>query len=101
MEMEEAEHVDALIDAFEEAYSKVYARSARSPSLGYLTPRRSSTARSRSRAGPAELEEVSGEPPVSSTRTVRWRDGEAQTSIIRLEEVIAGHEISGPAIVEH
>ncbi len=35
-EMEEGEHVDDLIAAFEDAYSKVYARSARSPELGYL-----------------------------------------------------------------
>jgi N-methylhydantoinase A len=32
---------------------------------------------------------------------VRWRDGDAETSIVRLEDVVAGHEISGPAIVEH
>jgi N-methylhydantoinase A len=48
-----------------------------------------------------ELEEVSGQPPVSSMRPVRWRDGDAETSIIRLEEVVAGQEIPGPAIVEH
>ena len=28
--------VDALVDAFEELYAKVYVRSARSPELGYL-----------------------------------------------------------------
>jgi N-methylhydantoinase A/oxoprolinase/acetone carboxylase beta subunit len=38
---------------------------------------------------------------VSSTRTVRWRDTEAETSIILLEDVEAGHRITGPAIVEH
>jgi N-methylhydantoinase A/oxoprolinase/acetone carboxylase beta subunit len=38
---------------------------------------------------------------VQSTRTVRWSGGDAETSIIRLEEVRAGHEIPGPAIVEH
>jgi len=75
--------------------SKVYARSARSPELGYLITQAivHGSVEVEKPALP-ELEEVSGEPPVSSTRTVRWRDGEAQTSIIRLEEVIAGHEIS-------
>jgi N-methylhydantoinase A len=48
-----------------------------------------------------ELEETSGEAPVSSTRRVRWQDGDAETNIIRLEDVAAGHEIEGPAIVEH
>ena len=32
MELEDGEHVDELIAAFEDAYGKVYARSARSPS---------------------------------------------------------------------
>ncbi|HEV7460976.1 MAG TPA: hydantoinase/oxoprolinase family protein, partial [Solirubrobacteraceae bacterium] len=102
MEMEEAEHVDALIDAFEEAYSKVYARSARSPELGYLITQAivHGSVEVEKPALP-ELEEVSGQPQVSATRTVRWRDGEAETSIIRLEDVVAGHEIPGPAIVEH
>ena len=35
-ELDEAAHVDALIAAFEDAYGKLYARSARSPELGYL-----------------------------------------------------------------
>src|SRR3954447_11967348 len=102
MEMEEAEHVDALIEAFEEAYSKVYARSARSPELGYLITQAivHGSVEVEKPALP-ELEEVSGQPPVSSTRTVRWRDGDAETSIIRLEDVEAGHQIAGPAIVEH
>jgi N-methylhydantoinase A/oxoprolinase/acetone carboxylase beta subunit len=102
MEMDEGEHVDALIDAFEEAYSKVYARSARSPELGYLITQAivHGSVEVEKPALP-ELEEVSGQPAVSSTRTVRWRDEEAETSIIRLEDVLAGQEIAGPAIVEH
>ena len=101
-EMEEAEHVDALIGAFEDAYAKVYARSARSPELGYLITQAivHGSVEVEKPALP-ELEEASGEPPVASTRTVRWPDGDAETSIIRLEDVRAGHEITGPAIVEH
>ena len=38
---------------------------------------------------------------MTATRTVRWQDGDAETSIVRLEDVVAGHEIPGPAIVEH
>ena len=101
-EMEEAEHVDALIGAFEDAYAKVYARSARSPELGYLITQAivHGSVEVEKPARP-ELDETSGEPPVASTRTVRWPDGDAETSIIRLEDVRAGHEIPGPAIVEH
>jgi len=35
-QIEEASQVDDLIAAFEDAYGKLYARSARSPELGYL-----------------------------------------------------------------
>ena len=102
MEMEEGEHVDALIEEFEEAYAKVYARSARSPELGYLvTQAIVHGAVEVEKPALPELDEVSGAPPVNETRTVRWSDGDAETSIIRLEEVRAGNEIEGPAIVEH
>ncbi len=102
LEMESAEHVDALIDEFEQAYAKVYARSARSPELGYLITQ-AIVHGSVDVEKPAlpELDEVSGSPAVSATRTVRWSDGDAETAIIRLEGVEAGHEIEGPAIVEH
>jgi acetone carboxylase, beta subunit len=101
-EMEEGGHVDALIDAFEQAYAKVYARSARSPELGYLITQAivHGSVEVEQPALP-ELAEVSGEPPVSATRKVRWGAGDAETSIVRLEDVRAGHEIPGPAIVEH
>ena len=36
LELEEGEHLDELIAEFEDAYSKLYARSASSPELGYL-----------------------------------------------------------------
>ena len=32
---------------------------------------------------------------------MRWHDGDAETSIVRLDDVQAGHEIPGPAIIEH
>jgi N-methylhydantoinase A/oxoprolinase/acetone carboxylase beta subunit len=100
--MEEAGHVDALIDEFEQAYSKVYARSARSPELGYLITQAivHGSVEVEKPALP-ELDEVAGSPPVSATRTVRWAHGDAETAIVRLEGVEAGHEIDGPAIVEH
>jgi acetone carboxylase, beta subunit len=101
-EMEEGEQVDDLIAAFEEAYAKVYARSARSPELGYLVTQAIVTG-SVEVEKPAlpELAEEQGSPPVHSTRSVRWSGGDAETSIVRLEEVRAGHEIPGPSIVEH
>jgi acetone carboxylase beta subunit len=102
MEMEEGEHVDDLIAAFEDAYAKVYARSARSPELGYLITQAIVTGSvAVEKPSLPELEETGGDPPVHATRTVRWREGDAETSIVRLEEVRAGHEIAGPAIVEH
>jgi acetone carboxylase, beta subunit len=101
-EIEEGSQLDELIAAFEDAYAKVYARSARSPELGYLITQAIVMGSVEvEKPSLPELEERSGEPPVSSTRRVRWRDRDAATSIVRLEDVDAGHVIEGPAIVEH
>jgi N-methylhydantoinase A/oxoprolinase/acetone carboxylase beta subunit len=48
-----------------------------------------------------ELAQEAGSPASAGTRRVRWRDGDAETGIVRLEDVHAGHEIPGPAIIEH
>jgi N-methylhydantoinase A/oxoprolinase/acetone carboxylase beta subunit len=101
-EMDEAEHLDALIAAFEDAYAKVYARSARSPELGYLvTQAIVHGAVEVEKPALPQLDEIGGEPPVTATRKVRWGSGDAETAIVRLEDVEAGHEVPGPAIVEH
>jgi N-methylhydantoinase A/acetone carboxylase beta subunit len=102
MTIEESAQLDDLIAAFEDAYSKVYARSARSPELGYLITQaivHGSVAVEKPTL--PELDERSGAPPSRGVRTVRWRGGDAETEIVRLEDVEAGHEIPGPAIVEH
>jgi N-methylhydantoinase A/acetone carboxylase beta subunit len=105
--IEEASEVDDLIEAFEEAYGKVFARSARSPELGYLVTHAIVL-------GSVEVEkpalpddrESAGAPPTKATRRVWWqRPGSseaapAQSDIYELSDVLAGHEIEGPAIVE-
>ncbi len=96
MELEDAEGVADLIAEFEEAYGKVYARSARSPELGYLVTQAIVL-------GSVEVEkpalpdfpEREGSPPVKGTRRVRWGDDYAETDIYELTEVEAGNSISG------
>ncbi len=101
MELEEGAHVDELIAAFEEAYGKVYARSARSPELGYLITHAIVTG-----SVPVETpslpdeEPTEGAPPEKDRRPAHWGGGFAETAIHELSEVRAGHVIEGPAIVE-
>ena len=106
-QIEEAAEVDDLIEVFEEAYGKVFARSARSPELGYLVTHAIVL-------GSVEVErpalpddgESPGAPPTKATRRVWWqRPGSseaepAQTDVYELSDVLAGNEIEGPAIVE-
>lgn len=101
MELEEAEHVDALIAAYEDAYGKVYASSARSPELGYLVTHAIVTG-SVPVETPAlpEQELTSGAPPEKDRRPAHWGEGFTETTIYELADVHAGHEIAGPAIVE-
>jgi acetone carboxylase, beta subunit len=103
LELDEAEHLDELIAAFEDAYAKVYARSARSPELGYLVTQAIVSGRVavEKPALPDLTEEAGGAPPAKGTRPVHWGAGFVDTDLYALEEVRAGHEIAGPAIVEH
>ena len=97
----DAAQVDDLIQRFEEAYGKLYARSARSPELGYLITNVIVT-------GAAEVEkpalpdepESPGSPAPKDERRVWWRDRWVETPIYEQDTVRAGNEIPGPAIIE-
>jgi acetone carboxylase beta subunit len=100
-ELEDETHLDDLIDAFEEAYAKVYARSARSPELGYLVTHAIVTGRAEvEKPALPGLEEVGGSPDPKASREVWWHDGFAETQIYELDDVRAGQTVSGPAIIE-
>ncbi|MHB8690308.1 MAG: hydantoinase/oxoprolinase family protein [Solirubrobacteraceae bacterium] len=103
-QLSDAAGVDALIEAFEEAYGKVYARSAKSPELGYLVTYAIVTGTVTVEKPSLPVEELSGEkqmpPPPKETRKVWWRDGWVQTSIYEQSHLKAGNVIRGPAIVE-
>ena len=100
-QLEEAWQVGDLIAAFEEAYGKLYARSARSPELGYLITNVIVT-------GSSEVEkpalpdepEAAGEPPAKGSRPVWWTDGWIDTPLYEQDAVKAGHSVTGPAIIE-
>ncbi len=100
-ELEDDAQLDDLIDEFEQAYGKVYARSARSPELGYLVTQAIVH-------GSVEVEKPSlpdlgereGTPPAKGARRVRWGDEYADTEVYELDQVEAGNSITGPAIVE-
>jgi N-methylhydantoinase A/acetone carboxylase beta subunit len=101
----EAGQVDDLIAVFEEAYGKVFARSARSPELGYLVTHAIVLGEVEvEKPALPDAEEASGTPPTKATRKVWWQaEGRArpsETTIHELSEVRPGNEIQGPAIVE-
>jgi N-methylhydantoinase A/acetone carboxylase beta subunit len=101
MKLEEGAHVDDLVAVFEDAYGKVFARSARSPELGYLiTHAIVQGSVPVERPVLPDWEEVSGNARVKDTREAHWGDGFVPTTIYELTDVKPGHEIAGPAIVE-
>ena len=97
----EADQVEDLIESFSEAYGKLYARSARSPELGYLITNVIVT-------GSSEVEkpalpdepESAGEPPAKGSRPVWWTDGWVDTPLHEQDDVKAGHSVTGPAVIE-
>ena len=102
MELDDGEQVDDLIAGFEDAYGKVYARSARSPELGYLITHAIVMGRvDVEKPALPELDEVEGHPEPRESRSVHWGEGFVETPIYRLEDLSAGHTVEGPGVVEH
>jgi acetone carboxylase, beta subunit len=101
LELEDDAHLDDLIAEFEHAYAKVYARSARSPELGYLVTHAIVTG-SVEAEKPAlpELGEREGAPEPKSARPVWFGDRFVEADIYELEAVGAGQEVEGPAVLE-
>ncbi|HYF27386.1 MAG TPA: hydantoinase/oxoprolinase family protein [Baekduia sp.] len=99
--LETPDQVEALVRAFEDTYQRMYARSARSPELGYLIAQ--ATVKG---SVPIEkpklpvLERSSGSPQAKETRPVWWTDGWTDTDIYEMTDVRPGHELDGPAILE-
>ena len=104
-EIATGEELDDLVAAFERAYARLYARSARSPELGYVVTQAIvlGTAEVEKPALPDIVEAGSAPPAAASkgTRDVRWSDVVATTEILQLERLQPGNVIPGPAIVEH
>jgi acetone carboxylase, beta subunit len=100
-ELEDDAQLDDLIDEFEQAYGKVYARSARSPELGYLVTQAIVHGSVEvEKPSLPDLGERAGTPPEKGARRVRWGDDYADTVVYELDQVEAGNSITGPAIVE-
>ncbi|HLI31993.1 MAG TPA: hydantoinase/oxoprolinase family protein [Solirubrobacteraceae bacterium] len=102
-ELVDGEQVDELIASFEQAYAKLYARSSRSPELGYLVTNVIVTAAVpvEKPALPAESRQASGVAATpKATRPVWWRGGWSETAIFEQSQLCAGSAISGPAIIE-
>ena len=101
-ELSTADQVDDLIRRYEEAYGKLYARSARSPELGYLITNVIVTGAVdvEKPSLPNEEETAAGAPETKGARPVWWDGGWADTAIYEQDSVRAGHRIAGPAIIE-
>ncbi|HEY5143266.1 MAG TPA: hydantoinase/oxoprolinase family protein [Solirubrobacteraceae bacterium] len=101
----ESGQLDDLVVAFERSYAKLYARSARSPELGYVVTQAIALGMTPvEKPALPELPDAGAAPAAAAskgTREVRWADGPATTEILQLEELAAGNVIAGPAIVEH
>src|SRR5271166_4287088 len=104
--LQESSDVADLIDAFEDAYAKMFASSARSPEFGYLVTHVivHGTVDVEKPALP-QLAEIPGRPPAKGSRPVHWgrasQDRFVETEVFELESVGAGNSVEGPAIIEH
>jgi acetone carboxylase beta subunit len=92
----------SLIAAFEDEYGKVYARSAKSPELGYLVTHAIVTGSVQVEKPALPTEPEGGAEPGQSKgeRPVWWTDGWMPTVIYEQSQLRAGNVIRGPAVVE-
>lgn len=100
-ELSTAQDAQALCDAFETTYQRMYARASSSPELGYLVAQaivKGSVPVEQPRL--PTLETAEGAPPVKETRPVWWTDGWVDTPIHEMTDVRPGHRLDGPAILE-
>ena len=100
-ELSTAQDAQALCDAFEQTYTRMYARAASSPELGYLVAQAivKGSVRAEQPRLPV-LPAAEGSPPVKDTRPVWWTDGWVETPVHEMDDVRPGHTLSGPAILE-
>jgi acetone carboxylase, beta subunit len=99
--LEEGAHLDDLVAEFEDAYAKVYARSARSPELGYLVTQAIVLGKVEvEKPALPELAEKGGSLETKATRPVHWGEGFLDTDIYELEAAHAGQSVEGPAVLE-
>lgn len=99
-----AQDVATIIERFEELYSTMYSRSARSPELGYLVTTAVLTGVADVEKPQLPHEEVEGErPPAAAergTRRVYHRGAWLQARIYDMEQLRPGNRIEGFSIVE-
>ncbi|SFI71267.1 hydantoinase/oxoprolinase family protein [Thermoflavimicrobium dichotomicum] len=104
MHVETVDHWDALVNAFEETYGRVYAKAARSPELGY-------TITGAIVRGVVDIpkpkipeEELAGEEPPKEAylgkRRVYWAGEWIEADIWEMEALKAGNRIKSFAIIE-
>lgn len=98
------EELDQLIENFEEHYTKVYARSAASPELGYTVTRAVGVGRVPIEKPSIPQEPLESETPPEAadkgTRDVYWDGQWQETSIWDMSNLRAGNIVAGPSIVE-
>lgn len=99
--IESMDDVRELLDAFEKTYTRMYARAASSPELGYLVAQAIVKGRVQiEKPTLPHLERVEGSPDPKQTRPVWWSGGFEETDIFEMDDVRNGHTIEGPAVLE-
>lgn len=102
--LEKASKLDALLDAFEDTYGRVYARAAKSPELGFAITQAIVTGRVGVEKPKLPDEADAGINPPGAAfkgeRQVYWKRGWHAARIWEMEALRSGNVLEGLAIVE-
>lgn len=94
-----------LIDAFEEQYSLTYSRAARYPQAGYDIFEVGLVVRAPKVRPRLRKSKLVGERPPEAARAgarpARFEDDWAEAQVLRLDELLPGNRVEGPAVLEN
>ena len=102
--IESIDDLEAIKQAFETLYEKIYYSAARTPEFGYLITRAIMTGSVKVEQPELPIEALSGETPRESAhkegrrvyRKGQWQDA----SILDMEQLQAGNVVEGPSVIE-
>ncbi len=103
--VEKLEDLDSIVEAFEETYEKIYPKAAKFPEAGYMILEVAVVAHAERPKPKIVRKPLAGKKPSEQAfkgeREAYYKGKWVNFSVWEMDEIRAGNELEGPAIIEH